>query len=527
MRGRSLRRRGLLVGVTFTALSGIAVGPSATMTLSSLGASESRSESQTARILTATADTVVRQDRPEENHGSERRLGAGRSPASRILLTFSVSGLPEITSAVLRMRATGDGGSENGGTVRSLTDTAWSERDVTWGTAPVDGRAVGAFGPVWDGTWHTVDVSSAVTGNGTYSFSITSDSDDDVAYTSRESTDPPQLVVFADTRQLAVAATSSPSSSPSSPTSSPSSPTSEAPSPSASPSPAGTTKPPRTGSSPSEEPRRRPTGHGRTAVLVGAGDIGSCERDGDEATTKLLKKIPGTIFAAGDVSQDEGTPEQFRECVDETWGQLKDRIRPAPGNHDYGVKDASGYFDYFGKAAGEPGKGYYSYDVGEWHVVSLNSNCDDVSCAKGSQQERWLRSDLAANDRPCTAAYWHHPLFTSSDHEPTTEVRPLFRALYDHGVEIVMNGHNHVYERFAPQDPDGNRDEAKGVRQFSVGTGGGGAHYGFGDIQANSQVRNGETYGVLRLTLKPAGYDWKFIPVSGESFTDSGSAECH
>jgi len=267
---------------------------------------------------------------------------------------------------------------------------------------------------------------------------------------------------------------------------------------------------------------------GRTAVLVGAGDIASCGSSDDARTADLLAGIDGTIFTAGDNSQDEGTAEQFQDCFDPTWGRFKDRMKPVPGNHDYLTENAEGYFGYFGAAAGDRSEGYYSYDLGDWHVVALNSNCAVVGCSEGSPQERWLRADLAATSRTCTAAYWHHSLFTSSDgHEPATEVLPLFQALYDGGAELVVSGHNHVYERFAPQDPEGGRDDARGIRQFTVGTGGGGEHYGFERVRPNSQVRDDRTYGVLELTLRPRGYDWRFVPVEGSTFTDAGSSPCH
>ncbi|MDQ1288831.1 MAG: hypothetical protein QG622_2397 [Actinomycetota bacterium] len=266
----------------------------------------------------------------------------------------------------------------------------------------------------------------------------------------------------------------------------------------------------------------------RTAVLVGAGDIGSCVSSWDSRTADLLTDIDGTIFTAGDNSQDEGTHDDFAECFGPTWGRFKSRIRPVPGNHDYLTENAEGYFDYFGRAAGPEGRGYYSYDAGDWHVVALNSNCSQVSCAKGSAQERWLRADLGATEKTCTAAFWHHSLFTSSDgHHAATETLPLFQALYDHGAEIVVSGHNHVYERFAPQNPRGERDDAHGIRQFTVGTGGGGGHYGFGEILPNSQVHDDRTFGVLKLTLKPGSYDWRFVPVEAGMFTDSGTGSCH
>ncbi|HET8658801.1 MAG TPA: metallophosphoesterase [Micromonosporaceae bacterium] len=275
------------------------------------------------------------------------------------------------------------------------------------------------------------------------------------------------------------------------------------------------------------------------AVLVGAGDIASCGSTGDSRTAALLDRIPGTVFTLGDNVYDDGAPAEFAQCYGPTWGRHRSRTRPVIGNHDYHTPGAAGYFGYFGAAAGASAgavagagrTGWYSYDLGAWHVVVLDSNCGVArgGCAAGSPQERWLRADLASSSRRtrCTVAMWHHPLFTSGrTHGPTTAVRPLFRALYEAGAELVLSGHNHQYERFAPQDPAGRRDDGRGLRQFVVGTGGV-SHYGFGSPARNSQVRRTGTYGVLRLTLREGGYDWSFVPVAGEAFTDSGRDTCH
>jgi hypothetical protein len=190
--------------------------------------------------------------------------------------------------------------------------------------------------------------------------------------------------------------------------------------------------------------------------------------------------------------------------------------------------EAKGYFDYFGKAAGEGGKGYYSYELGSWHIVALNSNCEEVGCGASSPQLRWLKADLAKEDaKSCTLAYFHYPLFSSGKYRPGIgEVKPLWEALYAGEADVVLNGHDHNYQRFAPQDPDGKADPQRGIREFVVGTGGR-SHYQIGEPIANSELYNDESYGVLRLTLRPEGYEWRFIPVAGETFTDSGSARCH
>jgi hypothetical protein len=261
------------------------------------------------------------------------------------------------------------------------------------------------------------------------------------------------------------------------------------------------------------------------AVLVGAGDIASCSSSGDEATATLLDGIAGTVFTLGDNAYDSGTASEFASCYDPTWGRHKARTKPAPGNHDYSTSGASGYYGYFGAAAGDPSRGYYAYDLGAWRIYALNSNCGAVGCRAGSAQEQWLRRDLAANPRACTLAYWHHPRFSSGPHGSSTATSALWKALQDAGVELVLAGHDHLYERFAPQSPSGASD-ANGIVEFVVGTGGR-SHYEFGTILASSLVRNSTAFGVLRLELGPSGYAFDFVPVAGKSFTDSGSGTCH
>ncbi len=258
-------------------------------------------------------------------------------------------------------------------------------------------------------------------------------------------------------------------------------------------------------------------------VLVGAGDIAN-SGPGAKATAALLDGIEGSVFTTGDNAYDSGSPQQFASYYDPTWGRFRARTHPTPGNHEYGTRGAAGYFGYFGPAAGPPGEGYYSYDLGQWHVVALNSNVD---MSPGSPEERWLRADLAAHPRPCTLAYWHHPLFTSGEaHEPSTDTRPLYQALYDAGAEVVVWGHNHQYERFAPQNPDGQADPARGLRAFVAGMGGA-SHYSFGLLRPNSEAHNSDTFGVLAFTLHANGYDWRFVPEAGHTYTDQGTGTCH
>ena len=268
-------------------------------------------------------------------------------------------------------------------------------------------------------------------------------------------------------------------------------------------------------------------GTGAPPVLLAAGDIASCDSPGAEATAALLDGLPGTIAALGDTAYDAGTAAEFARCYAPSWGRHKGRTRPAPGNHEYETPGAAAYFAYFGAAAGEAGTGYYSYDLGGWHLVALNSNCAQAGgCQAGSPQERWLRADLAAHPTACALAYWHHPRFSSGPHGGDGALEPLWQALYEAGAEVVLVGHDHLYERFAPQDPRGGADPARGIRQFTVGTGGK-SHSRVVRNAANSEVANSDTFGVLRLTLRPAGYAWEFVPVAGGRFTDAGAGACH
>jgi hypothetical protein len=238
----------------------------------------------------------------------------------------------------------------------------------------------------------------------------------------------------------------------------------------------------------------------------------------------LLDNIPGTVYTLGDNAYGSGTTTEFNTYYGPTWGRHKARTKPSAGNHDYSTAGATGYFGYFGAAAGDPAKGYYTYDLGNWHIVVINSN---IARSAGSAQEQWLRADLAASTKPCTLAYWHHPRFTSgASHGPDTSMGPVWQALYDYNADVVLSGHNHQYERFAPQNPSGRLDTARGIREFVAGMGGA-DHYNFGTIQANSEIRNGDTFGVLKLTLHSNSYDWQFVPEAGKTFTDSGTGTCH
>jgi hypothetical protein len=268
------------------------------------------------------------------------------------------------------------------------------------------------------------------------------------------------------------------------------------------------------------------------AVLVGAGDIASSD-SGDSATAALLSGIPGTVFNLGDECYDAGSLACFNSYYQETWGAAKSRTMPTIGNHEGETSGSGqGYCAYFGPAAHcnangtQNGAAYYSYNAGSWHVIVLNSNCGVTACDVGSAQYNWLVADLQAHPSGCTLAMWHHPRFSSGDHGTDPRTAAFWQALYDHNAEIVLSGHDHDYERFAPQDPSGAADPSRGIREFVVGTGGR-SHYSFGTPRANSEVRNGDTFGVLKLTLSSGGYQWEFVPIAGMAFSDVGSGTCH
>jgi hypothetical protein len=232
------------------------------------------------------------------------------------------------------------------------------------------------------------------------------------------------------------------------------------------------------------------------------------------------------VYTLGDNAYESGALTEYQTCYDPSWGAFKAVTRPAAGNHDYITAGAAGYFSYYGAAAGSPAQGFYSYDLGAWHIIVLNSDCGGAGgCGTTSAQGKWLQADLAAHPTLCSLAYWHEPYYSSGEWGNNTYMGPLVQILYNAGVEVMLSGHDHDYERFAPQDLNGLVDNARGIVQFVAGTGGSN-NTPWTTIQPNSLVRQNTTFGVLKFTLHPTSYDWQFIPVSG-SFKDSGTASCH
>jgi hypothetical protein len=283
--------------------------------------------------------------------------------------------------------------------------------------------------------------------------------------------------------------------------------------------------------------------HIDSAVVAAAGDIAcdptSANFNGGDGTADMCRQkktadlLPGVdaVLALGDIQYENATTSKFAGAYDPTWGQFKPITYPVPGNHEYNTTGAADYFTYFGAAAGDPAKGYYSVDIGSWHVIALNSNCSIVSCAAGSEQELWLKADLAANaDKQCTLAMWHQAHFTSGPHQPDDDgsTAAFWDDLYAGGAELVLNGHDHNYQRYPPLKPDGTPD-ANGVREIIAGTGGKDQDRTPTLNAPLPDVAHGGIFGVLKLWLYKGGYDWQFVPEKGASdkFSDYGSTLCH
>jgi acid phosphatase type 7 len=450
---------------------------SATPTVLSASASEtatSGAQSPNGSILLlAEADAQVRESDPNTNYGNETTLRADGAGDSGIesFLRFTVTEAPgQIQSARLRIYVT-DNGTGNGPAVHT-TDNSWDESSIIWSNRPAPtSDALDNKDRMGSNGWVDYDVTSVVTGSGTFSFVLVADSDDGVIFSSREGDQPPQLVLNDSGSSASTAV-----------------------------------------------PTLMPTGSSDDIVLVGAGDISECDSDNDELTAQLLDAIPGTVFTVGDNAYESGTYNEYINCYDPTWGRHKDRTRPSPGNHEYNSEGAAGYFQYFGNVPS-----YYAYDLGAWRIYALNS---EINVSSTSAQITWLQDDLADNPTQCVLAYWHRPRWSSgNNHGSDEDYQTLWQILYDAGAELVVNGHEHNYERFAEMNAEG-AVTSPGLREIVVGTGG--RHlYEFDSPLPASEVRNDSTYGVLKLTLRADAYDWEFIPIAGSSFTDSGSTNCH
>ena len=431
-----------------------------------------------SKVLTFRArhDATISADAPATNFGSATNLAVDGRPRTQFVVKFAVSGVNgrNVIAATLRLYATD--GSDRGGKFYRLARNRWFENTVTWNNAPPSAPGVVAsLGGVSAGEWQEVDVTSQVTGNGVISFRATSSSENGAQYSSHEGSFAPELLVTI------------------------------------------------------EVPAVGP-------VIGTAGDI-ACGKDRKHACKEmetsdiLLDMDVDAVLPLGDTQYQEGEYEDFIAYYDPSWGRLIDRTYPVVGNHEYLTPGAEGYFDYFeerGRPTGGRDKGYYAFNVDNWRIYVLNSNCSKVGGAEGSQQEQWLRADLAANPRRCTMLAMHHPMVTSDRHENFDDprVKPLWQAFYEAGGEIILVGHAHNYERFARLNPDLQPDPTYGIRQFIVGTGGRSAE-SFGTIEPSSEARDSDTLGVIAIVLARGKYEWRFVPIAGQTFTDSGSESCH
>ena len=432
--------------------------------------------------LLSVADTYVAADTPTTNYGASNQVIVDGSPVREMLLRFDLSALSgPVQSAKLRLHAANvsNAGSPAGGAVSLVNDNAWVEGAVTYDTRPTAwGTGLAAYGAVTLNTWAELDVTAAVTTGAPLTLGLRSTNTDGAYYDSRESgANAPQLVVTL-----------------------------------------GTPPPPVTG-----------------VVVAAAGDAVCAPGGAVTATTcrqltvsNLIVNDPSieSFLALGDLQYENGELANFQAAYDPSYGRVKAKTKPAPGNHEYNTAGAPGYYGYFGAAAGDPTKGYSSFDVGDaWHLIALNSNCSAVACAAGSPQEQWLEADLLASTRPCTIAYWHHPRFSSSSsHGNDTTVSAFWDALQQDGAEVVLNGHAHVFERFAPQLPNATADP-NGIRQIVVGTGGKSMDGFAATPVANSSVRM-SGFGILKLTLGNGVYSWQFVNEAG-NVLDSGTGSCH
>jgi len=523
-------------------------------------------------VFPPAADTYIQSDLLTSIFGSSNQIIVDNSPVRNTLLKFTVSGvgMRPVLSAKLRIYCIDS--SPFGGEFHRVADTTWSEGAVNWNNAPAaDTGSFASLGKVTASTWYEINVTSLITGDGTFSFKALSTSTDGAYYSSKEGAAgfAPQLVIttsiltptstaiVADTSTSIVTAT--PTSDPATPTDTfvstatstytpsvdPTSTDTLIPSntptdtPTSSPSAMPTFTPaftPTNTSLPTDSPTPPPSGSDPS--IMAAGDIicntlttnsSGCQQMA--VSQIVVDQQPAAALILGDLCH---TPSVncFDNYFNPSWGRLFSIAHPTTGNHDYLVSGAVYYFDYWngiGNSAGPAGnrsQGYYSFDIGAWHLIALNSQCGDAGgCSSGSPQYLWLQQDLQDHPNLCTLAYYHIPVFSSGG-RAETNMRQIYTLLYNNNVDVVLDGHDHIYERFAPQDPNGLADPLRGIREFIAGTGGAN-HTSIAAIQPNSEVRNTDTFGALKLTLHPDGYDWQFMPIPGKTFTDAGTALCH
>jgi acid phosphatase type 7 len=539
--------------------------------------------------LVPVADSFVDSSQPDRNFGGLSQIRTDGLPDVHGLIRFEPQDFgAAVSTATLRVFA--NSSNSLGVDVHGVLDHPWEESSLTFGTMPDILGIVNSSGPINSGQWIEWDVTSLASSGKPLTFGLTSQSFTATSFSSRESANPPQLV-------LTFQGSTPPAPQPPPDTTPPSAPTNLSavaasseridlawtastdavgvtgyriyrngslltstgplttyPDTTVAPDTtyeysvrahdeAGNVSDPSNSDSvttpalpPSPDPDPTP---GSGATVAAAGDIACDPLSGSfnnglgtssgcrQAYTAALLSGADAVLTLGDTQYENGAYDKFLLSYDRSWGAVKSITYPAVGNHEYLTPGALGYFTYFGSAAGTPGQGWYSFNLAGWHIVSLNSNCSAVGgCGPGSPQYSWLMADLAANNADCTLAYWHHPRFSSGNYGNHDAFQPFWQLLYNDGAEIVLAGHDHNYQRYAPQTPAGARDDARGVREFVVGTGGK-THYAVDPSGTNRQAANGDTYGVLKLTLGAGAYDWRFVPEEGKTYTDSGTDSCH
>lgn len=476
--------------------------------------------------FTPVADSYVDASSPSTNYGTSNQVRMDGSPVVRTFLRFNVNGLSGmVTQATLRIYA--NSAQSTGYNVGLVTDNSWGETTINNTNAPSIGSAVGSSGKITAGSWISVNVTSLVSTNGNISFGAWTTNSTAVSFSSRTDANPPQLVV---TYGGGVTPTPTPTGTPT-----PTSIITPTPSPIIMPTLTPTSTPTPT-VIPTFTPT--PTPPGSDPTVMAAGDIicdsltttsSGCQQMA--ASQVAVNQNPSAVLILGDLCH---TPSAncFNNYYAPSWGRLFSISHPTTGNHEYLVAGAVYYFDYWngvGNANGPAGnrsQGYYSFDIGTWHVIALNSQCSQAGgCNNGSAQYTWLTQDLQSHSNKCTLVYYHIPVFSSGG-RANNNMKQIYTLLYNNNVDVVLDGHDHIYERFAPQNPSGQLDTARGIREFIVGTGGAN-HTSIATVQPNSEVRNTDTFGALKLTLHSNSYDWQFMPVVGKTFTDTGTTLCH
>jgi calcineurin-like phosphoesterase family protein len=468
------------------------------------------------------ADAYVNASSPSTNYGSVTTLRTDGSPDVHSYLRFTVQGLgASIARAQLQVYA--NSASTSGIRAVAVSNNSWVETTVNYNNAPALGSVLASSAAVATGTWITLDVSSYVSVQGTFSFGLTTPGATAISFQSREaSTNRPRLVI---TLSGSATATATPSPTPTTVFTATSTPTT---------GPTATNTPTRT-------PTVSPTASATTTsapgdiILSAVGDMECTTTDcgGVHTADEVAQINPAAFLALGDLVFNSAYTN-FVSYYDPVWGAFKAITDPAIGNHE---GDGTGYYNYFNGVgiqdgpAGTRGKGWYSFDIGTWHFVALNTNCVSdslrVDCQPGSEEIAWLDADLAASSAQCTIAFMHHPYYSTGTRQ-YPELKTIFQTLFDHHVELYLAGHTHYYQRFYPQDANANRDDANGVVEIVPGTGGGAlANVGSTSSYKNIAVQIGQAYGVLKLVLHQGSYDFQFLPAPGYTSTDSGSAACH